>query len=160
LLRYVVYLTSRRDQAEDLVQETWIHVLERTHQFDGSGRFEAWLFSIARHLTIDFLRRQQAAKPGQPVDDGNPDALLEAPAPDQTSPFAAAARSEDAALIAVAMECLAPIYREALLLRFQEDLSLEEIAGVAGAPVATVASRIRRGLAILRTHLERSGNAA
>ncbi len=157
LLRYLVYLTSRRDLAEDLVQETWMRALDRARQFNGTSRFEPWLFSIARHLAIDSLRRQRTAAPSTGAD--SDDQVLEVPAPDLQSPFAAAARSEDAARLAVAMECLAPIYREALLLRFQEDLSLEEIAAGAGAPVQTIASRIRRGLAIMRTHLEGGGHA-
>ena len=158
LLRYLVYLTSRREQAEDLVQETWMRVLNHARQFDGRSRFEPWLFAIARNLAIDQLRRQRTARAGggEVADSGE---VLDAPAPELQSPFAAAARSEDAARIAVAMECLAPIYREALLLRFQEDLSLEEIADVAGAPVSTVASRIRRGLAIMRSHLEGAAHA-
>ena len=157
LLRYVVYLTARREQADDLVQETWMRVMRNGGQFDGRSRFEPWLFSIARNLAIDHLRRRSARESRGQVDAG--DAVLDAPAPEDDSPFASAARSEDAAHVAVAMKCLAPIYREALLLRFQEDLSLEEIGAVVRAPVATVASRIRRGLAILRAHLEGAGHA-
>ena len=59
LLRYLVYWTSRREQAEELVQETWLRVLERAGQYDGRLRFEPWLFSIARNLAIDDLRRRQ-----------------------------------------------------------------------------------------------------
>lgn len=154
LLRYLMYLTSRREQAEDLVQETWMRVLEHAGQFRGDRRFEPWLFSIARNLAIDQLRRKRGVR-GPDSED-----VLDMPAPDLQSPFAAAARSEDAARIATAMECLAPIYREALLLRFQEELTLEEIAQVSGSPVATVASRIRRGLAIMRSHLEGAGHEA
>src|SRR5882762_5678704 len=61
LLRYLVYLTSSREQAEDLVQETWLRVLERARQYNGRLRFEPWLFSIARNLAIDDLRRRQRA---------------------------------------------------------------------------------------------------
>jgi RNA polymerase sigma-70 factor (ECF subfamily) len=151
LLRYLVYLTSRREQAEDLVQETWMRVLERAGQFNGRSRFEPWLFSIARNLAIDNLRRRQrtGADSSAPLD-AEPAALVEA----GDSPFADAARSEDAARVASAMASLEPIYREALLLRFQEELSLEEIAQVAGAPVSTVSSRIQRGLAALRSTLK------
>ena len=52
------------------------------------------------------------------------------------------------------MIVLAPIYREVLVLRFQEQLSLQEVARVIGAPVPTVSSRLRRGLEALRAHLE------
>src|SRR6185436_16613183 len=92
LLRYLVYLTSRREQAEDLVQETWMRVLERAGQYNGRSRFEPWLFSIARNLAIDDLRRRQKIGLNTP----DAEALLDVPAPDRHSPFAAAAKSEDA----------------------------------------------------------------
>ena len=52
------------------------------------------------------------------------------------------------------LQALSPLYREALLLRFQEELSLAEIAQVVGAPLTTVTSRIYRGLAELRSAFE------
>jgi RNA polymerase sigma-70 factor, ECF subfamily len=58
------------------------------------------------------------------------------------------------AILAHSLQRLAPVYREALVLRFQEDLSLQEIAGIVGASVSTVASRIYRGLAALRAEME------
>jgi RNA polymerase sigma-70 factor (ECF subfamily) len=158
LLRYLVYLTSSREQAEDLVQETWLRVLERSRQYDGRLRFEPWLFSIARNLAIDHLRKRQRAghdAPSLPDAEAGP----EVPAPDFESPFLAAARSEDAVRIAAALGALDPVYREALLLRFQEDLSLAEIAQVTGAPISTISSRIQRGLATLRASLEGAAHA-
>jgi RNA polymerase sigma-70 factor (ECF subfamily) len=157
LLRYLVYLTSRREQAEDLVQEIWVRVLERAGQYNSRLRFEPWLFSIARNLAIDDLRRRQRASLN-PSEALVSEACLELPASDLHSPFLAAAKSEDAVRIANAMGTLEPIYREALLLRFQEELSLEEISQVADAPVSTISSRIQRGLSMLRSALE--GDAA
>lgn len=147
LLRFLIYWTARREQAEDLAQETWVRVLERGRQYDGRQRFEPWLFSIARNLAIDHLRRQRR------VGEKDSEEGMELPGPELQSPFLAAARSEDAARIAAALATLEPVYREALLLRFQEELSLEEIALVASAPVSTVSSRIYRGLAMLRSSL-------
>lgn len=152
LLRYLVYWTSKREQAEDLVQETWLRVLERARQYDGHQRFEPWLFSIARNLAIDHLRKQQTATAKLRISEED-DAGLNLPAPDFESPFLAAARSEDAKRIAAALGALEPIYREALLLRFQEELSLAEIAQVTGSPIPTVSSRIQRGLSMLETSL-------
>jgi len=153
LLRYVVYLTSRREAAEDLIQETWLRVLECGGQYNGRSRFEPWLFSIARNLAIDHLRQRQRTALGR-GEATDAEAVLELPAADRDSPFLAAARSEDAGRIASALAQLEPIYREALLLRFQEDLSLAEIAEIAGVPLPTISSRIQRGLALLRSHLE------
>src|SRR6202522_3682349 len=59
LVRYLIYLLGRRDEVDDLVQETWLRVLERGSSYDGQSRFEPWLFSIARNLAIDQMRRRR-----------------------------------------------------------------------------------------------------
>src|SRR5213082_2029540 len=59
LFRYLLYITGDKARAEDFFQETWIRVLERGHQYDGKSKFEAWLFSIARHLVIDWQRTKK-----------------------------------------------------------------------------------------------------
>lgn len=146
LTRYLIYFLGRRDGVDDLVQETWLRVLERGPSYDGRSRFEPWLFVIARNLAIDQTRKRQ--KPG---------ALQEAS--NQPSPFSLAARNEEAERLALTIQALDPVYREALLLRFQEDLSLKEISSVVGAPVSTVAARVYRGLATLRAQLEKGNHA-
>ena len=153
LVRYLIYFLGRRDLVDDLVQETWLRVLERGGQYDGRSRFEPWLFTIARNLAVDQMRRRQvfSLDSNDDAESGDGPASPIATGP---SPFEQAARTEDAQRVAVAMQTLAPIYREALVLRFQEDLSMQEIATVVGAPVTTVSSRIHRGLAALRMQLE------
>ena len=61
--------------------------------------------------------------------------------------------------LAAALQALDPMYREVLLLRFQEDLSLLEIAKVVGVGVSTISSRIHRGLGLLRSHWKGGANA-
>jgi RNA polymerase sigma-70 factor, ECF subfamily len=153
LVRYLIYLLGRRDEVEDLVQETWIRVLERGRSYDGRSRFEPWLFAIARNLTIDHMRRRKTWSLDS-VDDDEQDAAARSPASNDPSPFVLAARTEDAQRLAQSMQALDFIYREVLVLRFQEDLSLQEVATVVGAPVSTVASRIYRGLQTLRALLD------
>src|SRR5687768_4543318 len=60
LFRYLLSLTGSRATSEDLFQETWLHVLERGHQYRSEWKFDVWLFSIARHLAIDLARRKTA----------------------------------------------------------------------------------------------------
>jgi RNA polymerase sigma-70 factor, ECF subfamily len=153
LVRYLIYLLGRRDEVDDLVQETWLRVLERGSSYDGRSRFEPWLFTIARNLAIDHLRKGRTFSLDSNAE-GEQDTALQTPASNAPSPFTLAARTEDAERLAGSLQSLEPIYREALVLRFQEELSLQEIAGVVGAPVATVASRIYRGLRALRSRLE------
>jgi len=152
LVRYLLYLTGRREHAEDLAQETWIRVLQRGSQYNGRQRFDPWLFAIARNLAIDYLRKKRNVVETASLPNDR-DAMLLLPS-SGPSPFEAAARSEDAIRLAGRLQILPPLYREALLLRFQEDMSLPDIAQVVGAPVTTVSSRIYRGLATLRSAFE------
>ncbi len=153
LVRYLIYLLGRRDGVDDLVQETWLRVLERGSSYDSRFRFEPWLFTIARNLAIDHMRKQRIVSLDS-NDDEEWEGARPAPASDAPSPFTLAARTEDAEALAHSLQALQPAYREALVLRFQEDLSLQEISVVVGASVSTIASRIYRGLATLRSQLE------
>jgi RNA polymerase sigma-70 factor (ECF subfamily) len=158
LVRYLIYLLGRRDSVvDDLVQETWLRVLEHGRSYNGRSRFEPWLFTIARNLTMDHLRKRRifsldanADSSDRPEQDREPPSL----ASSDPSPFELAARTEEAHRIAHTLGSLEPIYREALVLRFQEELSLQEISTVMGVPLTTVSSRIYRGLATLRAQME------
>jgi RNA polymerase sigma-70 factor, ECF subfamily len=168
LVRYLIYLLGRRDSVDDLVQETWLRVLERGRSYDGRSRFEPWLFAIARNLTIDHLRKRRIFSLDSGSDDSGDAYSSHSPEQDrkslslashEPSPFELAARTEDAQRLAHTLETLEPIYREALVLRFQEELSLQEMATVIGVPLTTVSSRIYRGLAALRAQLEGAQHA-
>lgn len=156
LVRYFTYLLGRRDPVDDLVQETWLRVLERGHTYDGESRFEPWLFAVARNLALDYVRKRRVLSLDSKDSLEADLALPVSPAP---SPFEQAARTEDALRLALSLQMLEPIYREALVLRFQEELSLQEIADVVGASLSTVSSRIYRALAVLRAQLEGGNNA-
>ena len=148
LLRYLLYLTGRREMAEDFFQETWIRVLERGSQYDGRHEFSTWLFTIARNLVIDDLRRKRPASLDSLADE-DAAAPFDLPATGQPSAFDATVQREQNEQISAGMQHIAAEYRETLVLRFQEGMSLEEIATVTGAPLGTVKSRIYRGLTAL-----------
>jgi RNA polymerase sigma-70 factor, ECF subfamily len=151
LVRYLIYLLGRRDGVDDLVQETWLRVLERGSSYDGHSRFEPWLFRVARNIAVDTMRKRRTLSLDSDENDGG---VRPSPASNEPSPFTLAARTEDADRLARSLQTLEPVYREALVLRFQEDLSLQEISAIVGAPVSTVASRIYRGLATLRPQFQ------
>jgi RNA polymerase sigma-70 factor (ECF subfamily) len=158
LLRYLVHLTGHRDLAEDFFQETWIRVLERGRQYDGRHEFTTWLFTIARNLVIDHMRRKWPASLDSLAarDDLSADAAapFDIPATGQPSAFDATVQREQNEQISAGMKHIAAEYRETLVLRFQEGMSLEEIAQVTGAPLGTVKSRIYRGLNALEPWLK------
>jgi RNA polymerase sigma-70 factor (ECF subfamily) len=153
LLRYLLFLTGKREVAEDLFQETWMRVLLRGAQYNGKARFDTWLFTIARNLVIDLSRKRQMASLDEMSEAGEDERPFEV-AMDGPSPFEQFASREDRAEVSEVLLKLEPNYREVLVLRFHEELSLEEIATVTRAPLSTVKSRLYRGLASLKPEVE------
>ena len=152
LLRYLLHLTANRATAEDLFQETWMRVLEKGHLYDGKSRFVTWLLTIAHNVAIDHLRRRspssldemRESEDGAPfeVQDGRP------------SPFEQAAANEESAQLQAALQQLRAIFREVLTLRVHEQMKLEEIAQLIHIPLATVKTRLYRGVMALRPVLK------
>jgi RNA polymerase sigma-70 factor (ECF subfamily) len=153
LFRYLVYITGDRNRAEDFFQETWIRVLERGHQYDGKSRFEGWLFTIARNLVIDWQRQRKPASLDT-LTDAEQDHPLQIADERAGSALQSILNAEQQTQMQGALAHVAAVYREVLLLRFQEELQLEEIAAVLGTPISTVKSRLYRGLASLRQQME------
>ena len=156
LLRYLLYLTANREMAEDLFQEVWMRVLTRGAQFNGKARFETWLFTIARNLVIDQRRKRTMSSLDELFESGNEDdrPMSFEVADDQPTPFDRFSNVEDREQIAEALLQLDTLYREVLVLRFHEELSLDEIAKVTRAPLSTVKSRLYRGLAAIKPKLQ------
>ncbi len=149
LLRYLLYLTGNREVAEDLFQETWMRVLLRGAQYNGNARFDTWLFTIARNLLIDLRRKRTMASLDEMCEAAEDERPFEV-ASEAPNPFDHYKSQEDATRVAAALLTLDPLHREVLVLRFHEDLALEEIATVTRAPLSTVKSRLYRGLAALK----------
>ncbi|WP_263384989.1 RNA polymerase sigma factor [Granulicella arctica] len=154
LLRYLLFLTGKREVAEDLFQETWMRVLLRGAQYNGKARFDTWLFTIARNLVIDLSRKRTMASLDEMHEAGDDERPFQI-AIDEPSPLEQFQTRENSAEVAEVLLTLEPNYREVLVLRFHEELSLEEIAGVTKAPLSTVKSRLYRGLAALKPEMQR-----
>src|SRR6266403_5822436 len=116
LLRYLVYLSGNRELAEDLFQETWIRVLERGHQYDGQHEFSTWLSTVARNLTIDYLRTKRPLSLDGLMEDEE-HAPLE---PADTRPMAweVVQQHEQAERISAALVSIPAEYRETVVLRY------------------------------------------
>jgi RNA polymerase sigma-70 factor, ECF subfamily len=149
LLRYLVFLTGNRELAEDIFQETWIRVMERGKQYNGKSKFDTWLFAIARHLVIDWSRKKTTTSLEALQEQYGNEQSFDPPA-NGPSPFDAVNTRENRESVQTALAQLDSLHREVLVLRFHEELSLEEIATITGAPLSTVKSRLYRGLAALK----------
>jgi RNA polymerase sigma-70 factor (ECF subfamily) len=153
LLRYLLFLTGKREVAEDIFQETWMRVLLRGAQYNGNARFDTWLFTIARNLVIDLSRKRTMASLDEMSECGEDERPFEI-AVSGPSPLEQFQSRENCAEVGEVLLKLEPTYREVLVLRFYEELSLEEIATVTKAPLSTVKSRLYRGLAALKPEME------
>jgi RNA polymerase sigma-70 factor, ECF subfamily len=153
-MRYLTFLTGKREVAEDLFQETWMRVLVRGTQYNGKARFDTWLFTIARNLVIDLSRKRTMASLEEMSEQNEGDRPFEITA-DGPSPLDQFKTREDSAEVGEVLLTLEPAHREVLVLRFYEELSLEEIAAMTKAPLSTVKSRLYRGLASLKPELEK-----
>jgi RNA polymerase sigma-70 factor (ECF subfamily) len=157
LMRYLLYLTGNRELAEDMFQDVWMRVMMRGAQFNGKARFETWLFTIARNLVIDHRRKRTMCSLEELVEgdgDGDRPVSFEV-ADDEPTPFERFSSLEDRGKIAAALLELDPLHREVLVLRFHEEMSLEEISKVTRTHLSTVKSRLYRGLAMIKPSLER-----
>jgi RNA polymerase sigma-70 factor (ECF subfamily) len=154
LLRYLLFLTGDREMADDLFQETWMRVLTRGSQYNGAARFDTWLFTIARNMLIDLRRKRTMTSLEELCTAEGEEYTFEIPSA-EPNPFDRYRSQEEARKVSAALLALDPLHREVLVLRFHEDLSLEEIATVTRSPLSTVKSRLYRGIAALKPHLEK-----
>lgn len=161
LFRFLLFLTRNRAWAEDLFQETWLRVVERGSQYDARWRFQSWLLAIARNLAIDQARRRQplSLEDSASAAEGESGiSLLDRLPSSDPDPFQQAAGRDEQGRLADVLGHLPTHYREVLTMRFHEELQLDEIAHVTGAPLSTVKSRLRRGLELVRERLQRRGH--
>ena len=159
LYRYLLRMVRQPSEAEDLFQQTWLRVVEKIRSFDASRNFDAWLFTLARNLAIDHLRRIRPQSLDEPLDEPDDNRwhseILADRIPSKNhTPFDHALAAERRREISDAMAGLTMTYREVLTLRFEDEMKIEEIAQVTAVPVSTVKSRLRRSLEQLRFALE------
>jgi len=146
LFRYLRRLVGDEAVAEDTFQQTWVQVTERIGRYDASRPFAPWLFTVARNLALDQLRRRRP----ESLDEADEPA---APVGTESDPLAHAVARERTGRVAAALLALAPLDREVLSLRFEEDLALPQLAQTLGVPVPTAKARLYRALARLRERM-------
>ena len=146
-LRYFLRkLLGNADTAEDCLQEVWLDAFRGLPRLVDPLALRAWLYRIARDRAFAVLRRSGRTEKSLGETDV-PDAATEEPQ----------VTVEDAAEIHAALDKLPTEQREALVLRFLEEMSYEEIAIATGQPLGTVRSRIHYGKQALARLLTTTG---
>lgn len=136
ILRYCRWHCSSVEKAEDLTQETFYKLFKNISGYKGKRKFKAYLYTIANRLCIDESRKKvlYSIENEEIIVDECNDIL----------------RLEDKAEIKYLLSTISPEQREAIILRFGEQLEFHEIAKVMGCNMRTAQSRVRNGLKIMR----------
>ena len=163
LYRFAVYLCRNENDAEDLIQDTYLNAFRKFHQFRPGTNFKAWLFRIARNAHIDRIRRKKREPELSELNEvaSSKDDPLDGTAGDFERWKGLAVENERVFYDLFSDEVnrflseLPPEFRIALVLCDVEGLSYQEIGQALECPVGTVRSRISRARSHLRDKLYR-----
>jgi RNA polymerase sigma-70 factor, ECF subfamily len=149
LYNFAHWLAQNRDEAEDLVQETYVKALKGFSSFKPGTNFRAWIFRILRNTFLTSRTGLQASRT-VPLELDEDEATV---AVTVETPESILIGRDNAERVQAAIEALPLIFREALLLCDVEDMSYQEIAETLSVPIGTVMSRLSRARKALRQTL-------
>ncbi len=143
-LLFFMYKMLQQDEAkaQDLLQDVFLKVVEAPEKFDPQRPFKTWVFTVAANCCKNYFRAQKTARL----------ASAQWPLPESTE-APAAPSAEANKQLQWALQQLAPVYREAFILKYKEGLRLTEIAAVLDCPLGTVKSRLHSATKQLAQHL-------
>ena len=146
--RYVLTMVGDPASAQDLTQDVFRRAIERLDELRADDSFRSWLFAIAVNLCRTYLRRSW----NEPRSEA-PQQLDASPDPARSTVLSSIVRRESAEALAVAIDRLPVLLREAFVLHYVENLPYEEMAQITGARVNALQVRSHRARARLRRQL-------
>src|SRR5579872_6906932 len=157
IFRLAQHITQNREDAEDVLQETFMKAYEHLDQFKGDAKFYTWIVRIAVNQALMKLRRRKTDKSvslDEQIDTGEDTIVREIAAWDE-DPEQQFTREELGSILDRAIQSLDPPYRSVFVLRDIEELSTEETAEALDLSVPAVKSRLLRARLQLREKLTR-----
>jgi RNA polymerase sigma-70 factor (ECF subfamily) len=157
IFRLAQHVTQNREDAEDVLQETFMKAYEHLDQFQGNSKFYTWIVRIAVNQALMKLRRRKTDRSvslDETIDTGEDTVVREIAAWDE-DPEDRYSREELGAILDTAVQSLDPPYRSVFQLRDIDELSTEETAEALGLSVPAVKSRLLRARLQLREKLTR-----
>lgn len=148
-------MLQNRHEAEEIVQETFLRVYTNLDRYDEEQKFSTWIYRIGTNLCIDRLRKRKVnySLDAEMGDGEGTDWYSTLPSREET-PDQQVLLSETQSQIRQSIETLPEKYRAVVILRYLQDLSLQEISEVLSMPVTTIKTRLHRGREFLRKKLE------
>ncbi len=157
IFRLAQHITQNQEDAEDVLQETFLKAYEHLDQFQGNSKFYTWIVRIAVNQALMKLRRRKNDKQvslDETIDTGE-DTMVREIAAWGEDPEERLSREEMGEILDEAVRGLEPPYRSVFVLRDMEELSTEETAEALGLSVPAVKSRLLRARLQLREKLTR-----
>jgi len=157
IFRLAQHVTQNREDAEDVLQETFMKAYEHLDQFQGNSKFYTWIVRIAVNQALMKLRRRKTDRSvslDETIDTGEDTVVREIAAWGE-DPEQRFSREELGSILDSAIQSLEPPYRSVFVLRDIDELSTEETADVLGLSVPAVKSRLLRARLQLREKLTR-----
>lgn len=154
LYNSMIQMLGSHDEAEDVVQESFVQAYLKLDTFQGNSQFFTWLYRIAFNIALSRGRRKRqplSLEQGREVSGADPEDRCEAP--DQPL-----LRAEQIAMVHAALDLLSEEHRAILVLREMQDTSYEDIAEILDINIGTVRSRLSRARGQLKQHLEALDN--
>lgn len=155
IFRLAQHITQNREDAEDVLQETFLKAYEHLDQFQGNSKFYTWIVRIAVNQALMKLRKRKSDRSvslDEGVDTGEDIVAREIAAWDE-NPEQRYSREELNVILDSAVQSLAPSYRAVFLLRDVEELSTDETAEALDLSIPAVKSRLLRARLQLRDKL-------
>ena len=149
-------LSDNAEDAEDIAQETFLKAWRNLKKYQHGRSFKAWLFRIAHNTAIDLLRKKKEYMLSSFENEEGENPLLDNLMDPEPLPDQLVERAEDKKLVDSLLDKLSPLYREVLLLRYNDHFTFEEIGEALGKSIHTVKSQHRRALIILHKLLVES----
>ena len=157
IFRLAKHITQNDEDAEDVLQETFLKAFEHLGDFQGQSKFYTWIVRIAVNESLMKLRKRKSDRTvplDEPVDTGE-DTVVREIAVWEENPEQQYSREEMAKILEEAVDTLRPAFRTVFVLRDIEELSTEETAEALGISIPAVKSRLLRARLQLREKLTR-----
>lgn len=156
---YILFLVKEEDKADDIFQETFTRAIIaiRSHKYQTTGKFSAWLIRIAHNLIIDTTRETESGK--QITQEKFTPVILNDIRLSESGVEKNIIEQQKADQIRKMLDYLPDVQREVILLRFYEDLSFKEIAEKTGVSINTSLGRMRYALINLRKMVQQHNMA-
>lgn len=147
-------LTHDTNIAEDITQESFIKAWKNIRRFIPTKNFQTWLFAIARNTAIDKLRQKREVVFSKFENANGENTLIATTPGDSLSPVELLENAENIIFAQQLLEQIDPLYRDVLTLRYQNEMTFEEIGKILKRPLHTVKSQHRRALISLRRAID------